>query len=1169
MKAITWTFPVRLTWRIAFVLLLASPAHAQQNAAPFNPRFEVFKLPGDLLGNSVQGIVQDGAGFLWFASQDGLHRYDGQTFITYHYDPLNANSLSSDYIEYIFLDSKGVLWLAHWNSSGLTAFNPATETFTRYRHDPNNPETLSSNTISIIAEDRQGYIWIGGNSGLDRFDRETGKFKRFHHDPADPRSLSYNHVRGLYVDKKGTLWVGTGFTWDDADPQQKRGGLNRYDPKTETFTRYLHDLNDPKSIAHNHVRAMLEDSRGNFWVGTGGDGLHLMDREKGTFNCLEYDPANPAKLSRPWLRDIPLAAQPVESHVSAIIEDQHGRIWITAVMGGLNVFDPSGAGTRHFETESGEGNLSTNFLWHTFQSADGVIWITTGNGGGTVFKINKEGKRFPFFAPDSSNPSTVVSEVVKDKSGNVWIGYFNNPAYPLIRFDRESGHTIGLIPGFGQDGPDARQVNAILVDPEGFLWVGTEQGVFRLDPQTGNFRHFPNALEKSPWVGGLLYDRSSYIWIFGRQDGLKRLDPRTGKYTHYQPNPADPGSISGSGISGIFEDARGNLWVGGGSSNDIATPFFLDRFNPGDEQARFTHFVKEPEAGTAEDLIQDNQGNIWFLTYGGIQKFNPSNGAWQKFNSSNSNLLSRNLKGMAKAKNGKIWINSNSGVVYELDPETAQFHAFGKQFGASIGSEEVSNVHVADDGEVLIGRSGGFIAFYPDSLIREKNSRPPDVRITDFRLLEERITPDGSSVLNEPIWQISHLRLAHDQNVFSFSVACFDFHDPISNQLQFMLEGYDKGWRKDLRDGETPSYVNVPPGQYTFRVRGANSLGVWNMEGARLRIIISPPWWKTVWAYSFYGICLIVGLYYTNRLLRKRIAEKERAKSRERELAQAQEIEKAYHELKATQAQLVQSEKLASLGELTAGIAHEIQNPLNFVNNFSELSVELAQELLDEIEKPNLDKAAVQDLVADLTQNQQKINHHGKRASSIVTGMLQHARTSTGAKEPTDINALADEYLRLSYHGLRAKNSTFNAKIVTDFDPAVGKVEVIPQDIGRVFLNLLNNAFYAVAQRERQLPESLKLSGSYEPTVTISTQQTDHQIIIKIKDNGTGIPDDVKAKIFQPFFTTKPTGQGTGLGLSLAYDIVVKGHGGTLEVTSIEEVGSEFIICLPFKTNGG
>ncbi|MCC6279856.1 MAG: hypothetical protein IT262_04600 [Saprospiraceae bacterium] len=1166
MKTSASTFLFRLAWVTAFAVLTASHIHAQYKTETFNPRFEVFELPGGVLGNSVQGIVQDRAGFLWFASQEGLHRYDGQTFFTYRNDPLNANSLTSDYIEYIFLDSKGVLWLAHWNAGGLTAFDPATETFTRYSHDPGNPETLSGNTNSIIAEDRDGNIWVGGQAGLDRFDRKTGKFKRFHHDPDNPRSLSYNHVRGLYVDKKGTLWVGTGFTWDNNDTQQKLGGLNRYDPKTETFTRYLHELNSPSSISHNHVRAILEDRRGNFWVGTGGDGLHLMDREKGTFTRLEYDPANPTKLSRPWLRDMPIAAQPLDSHISSIFEDKDGRIWITAIMGGLNVYDPATGIVRHFETESGEGNLSTSFLWHTFQSADGVIWITTGNGGGTVFKVKKDGKRFPFFAPDSSNPSNVVSEVVKDKTGNIWIGYYNNSIYPLICFDRKTGNTIGMNPGTEEGGLNARQVNALLVGREGYLWVGTDQGLFRLDPQTGIFQHFPNPVAQSPWVGNLLQDRNGNIWICSnwRQDGLDRFDPRTGKYIHYQPNPADPGSIGGSNATGLYEDAEGNLWVGGGSGNDLDYPFYIDRFNPGDEQVRFTHFIKEPVIGTAEDLVQDNQGNIWFLAYGGIEKFNPANGAIQKFNSTNSNLLSRNLTGMAKAKNGKIWINSNSGIVYVLDPETAQFHAFGKQYGVSIASEEVSEVQIADDGEVLIGRSGGFIAFYPDSLVSEINGRIPDVRVTDFRLLEERITPDGSSVLNKPIWQTTDLRLAYNQNVFSFSVACFDFHDPASNQLQFMLEGYDKGWRKDLRDGETPSYVNVPPGEYTFRVRGANSLGIWNMEGVGLRITITPPWWKTVWAYTFYGITLLAGLFFTNRILRKRIADKERAKSRERELAQAQEIEKAYHELKATQAQLIQSEKLASLGELTAGIAHEIQNPLNFVNNFSELSVELAQELLEEIEKPNLDKTAVHELVNDLTQNQQKINHHGKRAASIVTGMLQHSRASTGVKEPTDLNALADEYLRLSYHGLRAKESTFNAKMVTDFDPAVGKVEVIPQDIGRVLLNLINNAFYAVKQREQQLPESSRLSGSYVPKVTVSTQKTDNQIIIKIKDNGTGIPDSVKAKMFQPFFTTKPTGQGTGLGLSLAYDIVTKGHGGTLEVESKEGEGTIFVINLPY-----
>jgi two-component system, NtrC family, sensor kinase len=293
------------------------------------------------------------------------------------------------------------------------------------------------------------------------------------------------------------------------------------------------------------------------------------------------------------------------------------------------------------------------------------------------------------------------------------------------------------------------------------------------------------------------------------------------------------------------------------------------------------------------------------------------------------------------------------------------------------------------------------------------------------------------------------------------------------------------------------------------------------------------------------------------------------------ELTQQKEVlESALEQLKATQAQLIQSEKLASLGELTAGIAHEIQNPLNFVNNFSELSVDLAKELKEEMDKSPLtpeggiiisskDKDYICEILNDLSQNQQKINHHGKRASSIVKGMLEHSRMSTGVKELTDINVLADEYLRLSYHGLRAKDKDFNADFKTEFQDSLSKIEVIPQDLGRVLLNLINNAFYAVNQR-KQLASSSQLDASYTPSVFVSTQQVGNQIIIKVKDNGTGMPESVKAKIFQPFFTTKPTGQGTGLGLSLAYDIVTKGHGGTLEVVSTEGVGTEFIVSLPY-----
>jgi signal transduction histidine kinase len=268
-----------------------------------------------------------------------------------------------------------------------------------------------------------------------------------------------------------------------------------------------------------------------------------------------------------------------------------------------------------------------------------------------------------------------------------------------------------------------------------------------------------------------------------------------------------------------------------------------------------------------------------------------------------------------------------------------------------------------------------------------------------------------------------------------------------------------------------------------------------------------------------------------------------------------EEIQSTLSELKSTQKQLIQSEKMASLGELTAGIAHEIQNPLNFVNNFSEVNTEMLEELKAERSKPKAerDEQLEDAILKDIKENEQKINHHGKRADAIVKGMLQHSRKSSGQKEPTDINALADEYLRLSYHGLRAKDKNFNATIETNFDKSIGKINVIPQDIGRVLLNLYNNAFYAVNEQKNRNPDS------YQPTVSVTTKKSDDKIQIVVKDNGNGIPQKIVEKIFQPFFTTKPTGEGTGLGLSLAYDIV-KAHGGELKVETKENEGSEFII---------
>lgn len=270
-----------------------------------------------------------------------------------------------------------------------------------------------------------------------------------------------------------------------------------------------------------------------------------------------------------------------------------------------------------------------------------------------------------------------------------------------------------------------------------------------------------------------------------------------------------------------------------------------------------------------------------------------------------------------------------------------------------------------------------------------------------------------------------------------------------------------------------------------------------------------------------------------------------------------QVLESTLTELKATQSQLIQSEKMASLGELTAGIAHEIQNPLNFVNNFSELNTELITELEEEANKGNT--AEVKSIAADIRENSEKINHHGKRADAIVKGMLQHSSSGTGKKELTDINALADEYLRLAYHGLRAKDKSFNATMKTEFDGSIGKVSIVPQDIGRVVLNLITNAFYAVTEKKRQAADG------FEPTVTVITRKSSDRVEITVSDNGTGIPPSIVDKIFQPFFTTKPTGKGTGLGLSLSYDMV-KAHGGEISVDTFEAEGTTFTISLPVTT---
>ena len=630
-----------------------------------------------------------------------------------------------------------------------------------------------------------------------------------------------------------------------------------------------------------------------------------------------------------------------------------------------------------------------------------------------------------------------------------------------------------------------------LDDDQGYLWFPTDSGLDRMDLQSEVFRHYNNFSNINRDVSSLEKDKNGNFWMGTWGEGVYILNPRSGKSGHFLPN---------ANVACILQDQDGTLWMG----TDAALYQSKDLYH-------FSRFLLNEAAlpidGVAS-LLEDDQKYLWVNTQRGIIRLNPQRDKMIIYDANygisipDFNFLYARPFPSAKGQHGKIF--------------------FGDETGIYISRQQLKS-----------------------------NPYEPRIVISKFLLQTQKskslndIQSDGLPIENNQIV------LSYNQNAFSIHFVGIHFSSPADNRQLFILENYDKNWRESGSE-HSAYYYNVPPGQYVFQVRASSSDGVWAEKS--ITIIVNPPWWRTWWAYMIYGLLFIALIFSIHRYQRNRVIRAEREKTRVRELAQAKEIEKAYGELKTTQAQLIQSEKMASLGELTAGIAHEIQNPLNFINNFSEINKELIEEMELEIDKGN--KENLRSIATDVKQNEEKISHHGKRADAIVKGMLQHSRASTGQKEPADINALADEYLRLSYHGLRSRDKSFNVTLQTDFDPAIGKINIISQDIGRVLLNLYNNAFYAVAEKKKQQPEG------YEPTVSVTTKRIGEKVLISVKDNGGGIPQKIKDKVFQPFFTTKPTGQGTGLGLSLSYDII-KAHGGELKVETKEGEGAEFLISIP------
>lgn len=1069
-----------------------------------NPHgFRTFDKLQGLKDNNILSMLEDHAGNLWFGTlSGGVSKYDGKYFTHF----TNEEGLVNNTVNSILQDQSGNLWIG--TTGGVSKYDG--KSFTQFTEK----EGISNNGVNSILEDQYGQLWFGTAGGVSRYDGKS--FTHF----TEREGLSNNFITSILEDQSGNLWFGTNgggickydgksfahFTekeglinntvWSIMEDRSGNlwfgtvAGVSKYDGKS--FTHFT----EKEGISNNNITSMVEDQSGNLWFGTDGGGANKYDGKSFT-HFTENEGL-------------------FRNDVFSILEDQSGNLWFGTWQGGVSKYD--GKSFMHFTEKEG---LARNKVVSILQDQSGNLWFST-NGGVSIY----DGKSFANFTETEGLLSNKVGFVLEDQSGNLWFsgidGVNKYDGKSFVHFTKREGLPINM-------------VTHILEDKSGNLWFATwGGGVSKYDGKS--FTHFT---EKEGLANNTVYcigeDRSGNLWFGTWGKGLSKYDGKS--FTNF----TEKEGLSNNFITGVVEDQSGNLWIGtdGGGVNKY-------------DGKSFTHFTEKE--GLSNNIIwsilEDRSGNLWFGTQFGLSK------------------LSTPL---------------NSGF---SDPDHAQaksvreHDSFFKNYSYDDGLLGVGYNALYQDrnGKIWMGGDDRLTVYDP-SAKPDTDTIPPNIQIIALQLFNENIPwvnlekkMDSTYILGNGVevgdlefdstsrWYglPEHLSLAYDNNYLTFSFVGITMNQSRKVKYQYTLEGMDKSWNALTSRTEAP-YGNLPPGSYAFKVKAMNSDGYWSKE-FKYPFIIRPPWWYSWWAYGFYLLFFCGVVLIAHRYQKAGVIRKEREKTQHKELEQAKEIKKAYDQLeeshtnlKATQTQLIQSEKMASLGELTAGIAHEIQNPLNFVNNFSEVNKELIDEMSEEIEKGNFEDAKI--IAKDIKENQEKINNHGRKADAIVKGMLQHSRINSGVKEPTNINTLADEYLRLAYHGLRAKDKSFNAITKTEFDETVGILNVIPQDIGRVILNLIANAFYAVAEKKNQQP-------AFEPAVTVATKRIGDNILITVKDNGNGISQKVLDKIFQPFFTTKPTGQGTGLGLSLSYDIV-KAHSGELTVETKDGEGSQFMVRLP------
>ncbi|EHQ89674.1 two-component regulator propeller domain-containing protein [Desulfosporosinus youngiae] len=1064
--------------------------HASAQSAP--DLYNSDPINKELSGTVVNCIFLDSSGFLWFGTQIGLYQYNGYSLKPQSFNTNLSNRFMSNFITSLCEDKDKNIWIGTFGG-GLIKFNPQTAEYTNFDSSSKKPNNLSDNFIRALYRDDDGNIWIGTqNKGLDCLDPVSGLFTHYENRTDSAESISSNTITSICKDKAGALWIGT------------TEGLNKFDSQLGKFLRFEKQTGVYSSRQDNNISKLYLDKTNVLWIITSDGRLNKFDTASG-----EFMNSGPQELEG--------------IKVTTVGEDNLGTLWVGTYGKGVRMLNKDNGKFTTSGFDAPQNMFLGNYRVVSLQADhSGNLWIgTEGNG------IDRINTNLNFISnnnnlnPDLSFSDDVILSIYKDHSGVIWLGTARGG---INRFDTKNNRVSYFKNDPKNSGSiSSNAVSSIYEDSQGVLWFGTIDGTLnRFEPVSGKFVRYkinnlenPNIMDNG--IMRMQESKDGMLWACAANGGLVRLNRSTGQVTQFTSNPRDPYSISSNHVMSIAEDESGLLWIGtfGGGLNklDSATN-------------QFSHYgINEPGSLTQAfnynvNAIVNDHDILWLATDRGLYKFDKNSGT-SVFVADPQEAANTIIFGLLKDGKDNLWLSTAKGLIrYNIQAD--KFKKYDFNGGLQRNQYIPGAYYKSSDDEMFFGGNNGFLSFYADKIM-DNNHKPPVV-ITDFKVFDKSIK----------LTDTGQVSLTYKDNYISFEFAALDYANPLKNQYAYKLEGFDTDWQYS-GSRNYASYTNLNGGDYVLKIKASNNDGLWNEQGAQIKLSIAPPFWKTTWfsmmAFIFMTSSIIALIKIRTRSIKlKNVALESMVLERTKELDRAN-------------AQLRQADEMKS--NFISMVSHEIRTPLGAILGFAEL----ISDKIERIVLPNLDlnDKKVQKATERIGRNLNIILAEGDRLSALVDNLLNISKIESGKmdwrNELLDISELIEQILLITKPIVTKAGLTIQADVEADLPKVTGDKDMLTQ----VFVNLISNA----------------VKFTKAGWIKICAKRSGHEILVSIEDTGAGIPEAHLPKVFDRFYKVEPSpagnkgNTGIGLGLYICAQIIEK-HKGKIWAESQVGKGSTF-----------